>query len=142
MSGAEFGAAAIGGGFALAAAGYQAISGFAARHEAVNFQQVEATKRYIAEFEEAHRRGEVSKDDWMRFRTICETARDAEKVYEDSIEEYKETTMLNPFKKLNIKRKVRKCKKALKQSNRLLRLHHDLLCSVPGLYMAVKGHIY
>lgn len=64
MAGVAFGGAALGGGFALAAAEYQASTGFAARHENTHSQQIEATKWYIAEFEGAYKMDEVSEYDW------------------------------------------------------------------------------
>lgn len=70
MAGLAFGAAALGGGFALAAAGYQAGTGFTARHEASHVQQVEATRRYIEGFERAYKDGQVSEDDWLKFLAI------------------------------------------------------------------------
>ena len=65
---AEIGAALVGGGFALAAAGYTQGAGFAARHETVHAQQVADLKRHIAEFEDAyHRKQEVTEEDWGQF---------------------------------------------------------------------------
>ena len=70
MAGVAFGDAALGGGFALAAAGYQTSAGFAARHEITHAQQIEATKRYITEFEDSYKRDEVSEEDWKQYLSI------------------------------------------------------------------------
>lgn len=70
MAGIAFGSAALGGGFALAAAGYQTTTGFAARHEATHAQQIEMAKRYIADFEGAYRRGEVFENDWNEYLVL------------------------------------------------------------------------
>lgn len=70
MAGVAFGGAALSGGFALAAAGYQTSTGFAARHETTHAQQIETTKRYISEFEDAYRRDEVSEEDWKQYLAI------------------------------------------------------------------------
>lgn len=70
MAGLAFGGPALGGGFSLAAAGYQTSTGFAARHETTHAQQVETTKRYVAEFEDAYKKDEVTEEDWKQFLSI------------------------------------------------------------------------
>jgi len=67
---AEFGAAVVGGGFALAAAGYAAGTGFTSRHENMHAQQVAEMKRHISDFEAAYQRQEVMEHDWQQFLTI------------------------------------------------------------------------
>ena len=67
---AELGAAVVGGGFALAAAGYAAGTGFTSRHENTHAQQVAEMKRHISDFEVAYTKQEVTEDDWQRFLTI------------------------------------------------------------------------
>jgi len=67
---AEFGAAVVGGGFALAAAGYAAGTGFTSRHENTHAQQVAEMKRHISDFEAAYQRQEVMEHDWQQFLTI------------------------------------------------------------------------
>jgi hypothetical protein len=66
---AEFGAV-IGGGFALAAAGYTAGTGFTSRHENMHAQQVAEMHRRISDFEAAYERQEVTEHDWMQFLTL------------------------------------------------------------------------
>ncbi|KJA17374.1 hypothetical protein HYPSUDRAFT_46460, partial [Hypholoma sublateritium FD-334 SS-4] len=125
MAGVAFGSAAVGGGFAFAAAAYQTSAGFAARHETTHTQQVEITKRYIAEFEDAYKRDEVSEYDWKHYLRLRENAKRTEKVYEDSINAYKEVPTWSVFRKWKMKRRVRTFKKEIRQSNRLLRSHYD-----------------
>ena len=72
MAGVAFGSAALGGAFSLAAAGYQTSAGFAARHEIAHAQQIEITRRYISEFEDAYIRGEVSEYDWRQYTDLRE----------------------------------------------------------------------
>jgi len=67
---AELGAAAVGGGFALAAAGYAAGAGFASRHENTHAQQLAEMRRHISDFEAAYERGEIAEHDWEQFLTI------------------------------------------------------------------------
>ena len=67
MAGVAFGSAALGGAASVAAAAYQATSGFTARHEATHAQQIETTKRYIAEFGAGYKIGEVSEEDWKEY---------------------------------------------------------------------------
>jgi hypothetical protein len=67
---AEFGVAAVGGGFALAAAGYTAGTGFTSRHENTHALQVAEMKRHISEFEAAYERQEVFEHDWQLFLTM------------------------------------------------------------------------
>jgi hypothetical protein len=67
---AEFGIAAVGGGFALAAASYIAATGFTSRHENTHAQQVAEMKRHISEFEAAYERQEVMEHDWQQFLTL------------------------------------------------------------------------
>jgi len=67
---AEFGAAVVGGGFALAAAGYATGAGFTSRHENTHAQQVAEMKRHISDFEAAYERQEVTEHDWQEFLTI------------------------------------------------------------------------
>ena len=72
MAGLALGSAALGGGLALAAAGYQSGAGFAARHETAHAQQVEITRRYVAEFEGAYAGDEVAECDWRRYIDLRE----------------------------------------------------------------------
>jgi hypothetical protein len=67
---AEFGVAAVGGGVALAAAGYTAGTGFTSRHENTHAQQVAEMKCHTSDFEAAYRRQEVTEDDWQQFLTM------------------------------------------------------------------------
>jgi len=67
---AEIGAAVVGGGFALAAAGYSVGTGFTSRHENTHAQQVAEMKRHISDFEAAYERQEVTEHDWQQFLTI------------------------------------------------------------------------
>ena len=67
---AELGAAAVGGGFALAAAGYAAATGFASRHENTHAQQLAEMRRHVSDFEAAYEREEVTEHDWKQFLTI------------------------------------------------------------------------
>lgn len=67
---AEFGVAVVGGGFALAAAGYAAGTGFTSRHENTHAHQVAEVKRHISDFEAAYEKQEVTEHDWERFLTI------------------------------------------------------------------------
>jgi len=67
---AELGAAVVGGGFALAAAGYTAGSGFTSRHENTHAQQVAEMDRRISDFEAAYERQEVTEHDWKQFLAI------------------------------------------------------------------------
>ena len=67
---AEIGAAVVGGGFALAAAGYSAGTGFTSRHENTHAQQVAEMKRHISDFQAAYERQEVTEHDWQQFLTI------------------------------------------------------------------------
>jgi len=68
---AELGAAVVGGGFAIAAAGYAAGAGFTSRHENTHAQQVAEMKRHTSDFEAAYERREVTEHDWQQFLTIC-----------------------------------------------------------------------
>jgi hypothetical protein len=67
---AELGAAVVGGGFSLAAAGYVAGAGFTSRHENTHAQQVAEMDRRISDFEAAYQRQEVMEHDWQEFLTI------------------------------------------------------------------------
>jgi hypothetical protein len=67
---AELGAAVVGGGFALAAAGYAVGAGFTSRHENTHAQQVAEMKRHISDFETAYEKQEVTEHDWQEFLTI------------------------------------------------------------------------
>ncbi|KJA26642.1 hypothetical protein HYPSUDRAFT_213201 [Hypholoma sublateritium FD-334 SS-4] len=123
---AEIVAAILGGGFALAAAGYAAGTGFTARHEAVHAQQVAYMNRLIAEFEDAYyRKKEVTQAEWNQFMILREKARGVEAEYEDSIETYKETPMHRFISKWKKRLEVRKKKKELKSSNRILTSHYN-----------------
>jgi len=67
---AEISAAVVGGGFALAAAGYTAATGFTSRHESMLAQQVAELNRNISNFEAAHKRKKVTKHNWQQFLII------------------------------------------------------------------------
>jgi hypothetical protein len=67
---AEFGVAVVGGGFALAAGGYTAGTGFTSRHENTHAQQVVEMKRHTSDFEAAYGRQEVTEHDWQQFLTM------------------------------------------------------------------------
>jgi hypothetical protein len=67
---AELGAAVVGGGFALMAAGYAAGAGFTSRHENTHAQQVAELKRHISDFEAAYDREEVTEHNWQEFLAI------------------------------------------------------------------------
>jgi len=67
---AELGAAAVGGGFALAVAGYTTSTGFVSRHENTHAQQLAEMRRHISDFEAVYEREEVAKHDWEQFLTI------------------------------------------------------------------------
>ncbi|KJA14261.1 hypothetical protein HYPSUDRAFT_220561 [Hypholoma sublateritium FD-334 SS-4] len=125
MAGVAFGSTLLGGATSLATAVYQTSSAFAARHETTHAQQIETTKQYIAEFESAYIRNEVSEEDWRQYLILREKARENEKIYEDSINEYKDTSAVNFVQKWKLKRRVRKQKKELRLSNRSLRSHYD-----------------
>lgn len=72
MAGVAFGSTVLGAGISLATAVYQTSTGFAARHETTHAQQIETTKRYIAEFEDAYKRDEVSEEDWKQYLILRE----------------------------------------------------------------------
>ena len=72
MAGVAFGSASLGGAFSLAAAGYETSAGFGARHEIAHALQIEITKRYVADFEGAYMRGEVSEYDWKQYLNLRE----------------------------------------------------------------------
>ncbi len=67
MAGVAIGSAAMGGAASVAAAAYQASVGFTARHETTHAQQIDITKRLIAEFEDAYNKGEVYEEDWAQY---------------------------------------------------------------------------
>ena len=67
---AELSAAVIGGGFAMAVAGYTTSTGFASRHENTHAQQLAEMRRHVSDFEAAYERGEVTEHDWEQFLTI------------------------------------------------------------------------
>lgn len=49
-----------------------------------------------------------------------------EKVYEDSINAYKDVPTCNVIRKWKLKSQVRMMKKGIRQANRSLRLHYDV----------------
>lgn len=67
---AELGAAIVGGGFALAVAGYTSGTGFVARHEYSHAQQVAEMRHLSSQFEEAYKREEITENDWKGFITL------------------------------------------------------------------------
>ena len=67
---AELGAAVVGGGFTLAAAGYVAGTGFTSWHENMHAQQVTEMDHCISDFEAAYQRQEVAEHDWQEFLSI------------------------------------------------------------------------
>ncbi|KAJ7271734.1 hypothetical protein C8J57DRAFT_1179725 [Mycena rebaudengoi] len=126
---AELAAGLVGAAVTVGGAALASASGFAGRHENSHHKEMLDTRRSTEDFMKYLQSGEVTPDEERDFLTTRNEAMRRENAYHDSIESYKNTSWLNPLKKLKKKEDVRRAKRATRQSNHSLRKQNESMYS-------------
>ncbi|KAF9018644.1 hypothetical protein BDZ89DRAFT_1073659 [Hymenopellis radicata] len=122
---AEVAVGLVGAGAAISAAKYATSSGFAGRHESAHRAELADLERSASRFSSASDNDETAEDVAEAFRTKWEHARQKNKEYYQSLNDYKDTSWVNPIAKARRRKAVRSSKRAARDANHSLRDYVD-----------------